>query len=215
MSFRSTLPPIDRPAALSASPALAMTFALAFALALGACDRGQRSLTLEPRLVPKSSQKVAAATPSGDAATTEAGLAWTLPTGWSVGPERPMRVASLVVDGQSGVDVSLIVLAGEAGGKAANIRRWHGQMGAPAPSDDAIAKLPTIKILGQNGPLVDIRGAFGGGMSGQGAIQDAALIGAICELPGRTAFVKMIGPAAAVQAQRDAFVRFCQSLRQK
>ena len=40
-----------------------------------------------------------------------------------------------------------------------------------------------------------------------------ALLGAVCILDGRSLFVKMTGPAAAVDGQKAAFTEFCRSLR--
>ncbi|NUP97149.1 MAG: hypothetical protein HUU28_13400, partial [Planctomycetaceae bacterium] len=40
-----------------------------------------------------------------------------------------------------------------------------------------------------------------------------ALLGAVCILEGRSLFVKMTGPAAAVDGQKSAFTEFCRSLR--
>jgi len=38
------------------------------------------------------------------------------------------------------------------------------------------------------------------------------MIGALGQIPGRSVFVKMIGPAQLVLAQRGAFLEFCNSL---
>lgn len=150
----------------------------------------------------------------GAAAPSEAHFTWTLPAGWSQGAERPVRLASFEVKDNPQIDVSLIMLAGNAGGKKDNIKRWYGQLGQQPPDDDALAKLQTIKILGIDSPLVEVSGNFGGGMGGE-AIQNATLLGAICEMPEQALFIKMTGPAEGVKGQREAFVAFCLSLKAK
>jgi hypothetical protein len=39
------------------------------------------------------------------------------------------------------------------------------------------------------------------------------MLGLICPLPERTLFVKLVGPAATVRAERERFEEFCRSLR--
>jgi hypothetical protein len=110
-----------------------------------------------------------------------------------------------------GAEAYVSVLSGPAGGTEANINRWRNQMGINEPMAAAdIANLPKIEVMGKQCPLIELKGQFTG-MSG-GPQTDAMLLGTVCELPGQTVFVKMTGPAAAVEANRDKFVAFSQSL---
>ena len=60
-------------------------------------------------------------------------LQYTLPAGWEKKALTQMRVASFGIseDGKQ-ADVSVIPLAGMAGGDPANVNRWRGQVGLAA-----------------------------------------------------------------------------------
>jgi len=56
--------------------------------------------------------------------------AWTAPEGWESQPPSSMRIASyLVPHGTEQGDLSVIRLAGVAGGPLNNLNRWRGQLG--------------------------------------------------------------------------------------
>lgn len=129
-------------------------------------------------------------------------FAWTAPDGWEQAPDKPMREVTYNVGENAEVYVS--VLGGPAGGALANINRWRGQLGVDEPLTNAdVAALPTIDIMGQACPLVEVTSPDG----------DQALLGTVCALAERTVFVKMTGPADTVAAQKDRFVAFSESLR--
>jgi hypothetical protein len=135
---------------------------------------------------------------------------WTVPDGWRAGPEKMMRLATFFVGDDDATEISVIPLGGNGGGMVPNIQRWYEQMGQDAPSADAIAKLPTVKILAHDCPLVEVTGSFSG--MGRSDLTEAALIGSICELPDQALFIKMTGPSQTVLAEKDSFVAFCLSL---
>ena len=135
---------------------------------------------------------------------------WELPPGWSVGPARPMRLASFRVAERPEIDVSLTVLSGDGGGMVANVNRWQGQMGLPALAADRVAALPKIDVLGRKATLVEATGAFTA-MDGT-STPGAALLGVIVELGNESLYVKMTGSVDAVPAERENFLRFCASL---
>lgn len=139
-----------------------------------------------------------------------ASLKWEAPEGWEQGPERMMRVVTFNI-GETECYVS--VLGGDGGGMAANINRWQGQMGQPALTEEAIAALPTVEILGVPSPVASIEGDYTG-MSGDSQ-SGYTMIGTVCLLGNQTLFVKMIGPSAEAAAQRDKFVAFCESFSLK
>jgi hypothetical protein len=134
----------------------------------------------------------------------------TTPEGWEKAPDRAMRVVTFKTP--EGVETYVSVLSGMAGGAAANISRWRNQMGVAEPvTAEQLEALPKIEVLGQQAPLVEIPGSFKG-MSGEEQ-PNSMLIGTVAETPGQTVFVKMTGPEAAVQANKDKFVAFSQSLK--
>ena len=67
-------------------------------------------------------------------------------------------------------------------------------------------------MLSNEGIVVAIDGNFAG-MSGE-SVEAATLLGAVCLLPGRSVFVKMIGPTEVIEQERAAFLEFCKSMEE-
>ena len=84
--------------------------------------------------------------------------AWTLPTGWQEQPASGMRIGSFsIVEGDRKVDISLVVLTGDAGGLAANVNRWRGQLSLANLADaDIAASITKMEISGGQASIVDI-----------------------------------------------------------
>ena len=147
-----------------------------------------------------SLRSAAPAASAGGEGGESGALTWKAPEGWTQGPPKQMRLVTLNPDGRPGVECYVALLGGRAGGVEANINRWRQQLSlAPLPAD-AIAKLPTLPVLGRPSPFVEVDGGKLG------------MYGLVCELDGQTVFVKMTGPMDALRAERDRFVEFCKSL---
>lgn len=143
------------------------------------------------------------------AAPAESGaLQWMAPEGWQDGGERMMREVTYEM-GET--ECYIAVLPGDAGGVEANINRWVGQMGQPALDEAAIAALPKIALLGQQAPLVESAGDFTN-MRGE-SIANYKMLGSLVATDTHMIFVKMTGPAAEVDAQRENFIAFCASIQ--
>jgi hypothetical protein len=80
-----------------------------------------------------------------------------------------------------------------------------------ALSDDEVEELPRVPMLGTLAVTMRAEGDYTG-MRGD-TIQDAVLLGAVCELDGETLFVKMLGPDDEVDPRAGEFLAFCQGLR--
>jgi hypothetical protein len=170
------------------------------ALAVSACtsrDLGVRSYSVE-KAQPPASTAAAGSPPTANAGSR---LAWSVPKGWSVGAASSMRLASFVVPGDG--DASIVVLGGEAGGMAANVNRWRGQVGL-APADES-AVLAAAKVA--RGALGDFRFFHLEG-------KESSILGAIFERGDRTVFVKLVGKAAVLKAQLGSFLELCKSLKE-
>jgi hypothetical protein len=132
-------------------------------------------------------------------------LAWTLPSGWSeTRGGGGMRYATLVAP-VPGVDVSVTVLAGDAGGELANVNRWRNQIGLP-PLDGAALERARKPVGARLGPvaLYDF--------TSEGAPRRRVVAG-WAQVAGNTWFVKMSGDDGPVGAARPDFVRIVESLR--
>lgn len=152
------------------------------------------------------------ADPGGAKEAPEGGsFKWDVPQGWTLADPRSMRLVSFNVGPSGETECYVVVLGGDGGGLLPNANRWRGQLGAPPLDDAALAKLPRVRALGQDLPLIDAAGDYTD-MRGQ-KHTGYALLGVVCRAGDSTLFVKMTGQAAEVRAERDRFVAFVGSLR--
>jgi hypothetical protein len=157
--------------------------------------------------------------PASDSPTAAAGLAWTLPAGWSIDAPRSMRVATYVIPAApgdaEGAECAVFYFgAGQGGGVEANLQRWIGQF---QPSTGA--KRWTRKVDGLPVSLADVAGTYtahGGSMSqSQGDKPGWRLLGAIAEGPQGAVFFKLAGPAKTVAAASKGFDALVASLKKE
>ena len=142
--------------------------------------------------------------------TLRALIDFDLPSGWTRAKDRPMRILNFQVDA-SGTTCYL----SEAGGTVLdNTNRWLDQLGLARIDKAGLAALPRVSVFGNDAVLVEGKGKFAGGM-GAAPIEDAMLLGAIAARDTSSLFVKLLGPREVVEAQREAFLAFCKSLRPK
>ena len=97
------------------------------------------------------------------------------------------------------------------GGLKATLDIWRGELGQGAMSDEEFAALPQVAFLGEDGRLLDLSGDFRS-MSGK-QIQGARLLVAARSEGNTIVFCKLVGTAAEVGKQADAFRAFCASVR--
>ncbi|MCC6796478.1 MAG: hypothetical protein IT366_15265 [Candidatus Hydrogenedentes bacterium] len=136
------------------------------------------------------------------------------PTGWvQKGGKTAFREITFAAAEGSPTECYVTELANTGGGLEANINRWAGQMGAEPLTAEGIAALPKIKVFGNDAPVAEFRGTFTG-MSGD-AHPDYTMLGTLSEAGGSTYFIKMVGPAAEMEAQTSNFTAFCESLKLK
>lgn len=141
-------------------------------------------------------------------------FAFTAPAGWvQKGGKTAFREITFAAADGSPTECYVTELANTGGGLEANINRWAGQMGAEPLTSDGITALPKIKVFGNDAPVAEFRGTFTG-MSGD-AHPDYVMLGTLSEAGGSTYFIKMVGPAAEMEAQKSNFTAFCESLTMK
>ena len=102
---------------------------------------------------------------------------WDLPEGWSTGPEKPMRLATLLIpqdesnkqDGKK-VEISVIGLPLTGDWQAqilSNINRWRGQLGREPITAGLLSEMAKPMSVSDGSVLFDATGWFSdGGMSG-------------------------------------------------
>jgi hypothetical protein len=131
-------------------------------------------------------------------------LRWTLPNGWTEGASGGMRYATLKPSIPGRIDVSVIVLPGDAGGELANVNRWRGQLGLSAIDERALAA--TRKAIRTKVGTVSVYD-----FSSEGE-KKSRLVAALAVVDGNTWFVKMLGDAGPVGASRSDFILLLRSL---
>jgi hypothetical protein len=157
-----------------------------------------------------AAKEPAKATPAATEAPAASGtLAWTAPAGWQRGPDKAMREVTFLAGPKGEVECYVTLLAGDGGGLRANLDRWSGQMGQEPLSERELAALARVTILGADGVVAEIPR----GSDATAPAEHELLIGALSIQPEQSLFVKMVGPRAAVEAQREAFLELCRSLR--
>ncbi len=147
-------------------------------------------------------------------------FAWTLPAGWTVQPEGdPMRLTGFwapdpefTKKGEADpkpVDVSIVQLAGDAGGLEANVTRWLGQVTlSPTLAKKAIAEAKPIRTsTGQTGIVVDFTPYLSDDLT-----QSKSIIGAILDGGDNTVFVKAMGARSHVPKVKEQLLEFCRNL---
>jgi hypothetical protein len=110
-----------------------------------------------------------------------------------------------------GVECYTTILSGDGGGLASNVNRWRDQAGLERISEEAVADLPKVEVLGSPATLVEAVGSFQGmdGVRKEGHM----VLGAIRLMDDHALFIKMTGPTDAVRGEKDRFLEFCRSLK--
>ncbi len=134
------------------------------------------------------------------------GLKWTLPKGWTEEKGSGMRFATLKSPVQGKVDVSVVVLAGAAGGELANVNRWRGQIGLPPTDEKALASTrQVVKAKAGTVAVFDF--------TSDGQVKTRMVTGQLSTPDGSTWFLKMVGDAGPVAQAKPEFMRLMESLR--
>ncbi|HET6268021.1 MAG TPA: hypothetical protein VFG11_09910 [Acidobacteriota bacterium] len=141
--------------------------------------------------------------------TPEHSARWVKPDGWTEQPVSEMRLGSFKADGPEGTaaDISVVSFPGEAGGLVSNINRWRGQLELPPLEEKQLSEtIQQKEIQGAPAFFVDLQSA-------ENSSKPSRILGAVFQRPSRTWFVKMTGPSALLESQRQKFFDFVDSFR--
>lgn len=195
--------------------------ALSFLLALGACSETPShvvvtqtriaSVAPKPGVPGATTELRFGASRSASPGQNQAPIEWNAPQAWTQLAASQFRTVNYSVAAETECYVSL--LPGVAGGSLPNVNRWRTQMGLAPTTDAELEAGPKIQLFGQPAPLVVLEGNFTG--MGTEPRTDWLMYGTLLVAPGGTLFVKMVGPSSEVLAERDNFVRFCGSIRER
>ena len=135
------------------------------------------------------------------------------PSDWEAQPLTSMRQASFVVKGSNGAlaDISLVSLAGPAGGALDNVNRWLGQLGKPAITAEQLEQMAQLvpSPLGEV-TIVDLEGL----QQGADPAKDGRIIAGIVPGTNGTLFFKMRGNAGLTASQKAAFIAWISTVRE-
>lgn len=145
-------------------------------------------------------------TGAGAGAETDGNWFWVTPSEWSELPGDGLRLARFGLPG--GGESTVVVLAGDAGGVEANVRRWLTQLGLSLPSDRLRTFLSSASSVqgGLDFTVFDFIPLVAGR-------DDTAFLTGIAHEGGQTLFVKAEAPARVLAEQRAAFAELLISLR--
>jgi hypothetical protein len=144
-------------------------------------------------------------------AATAPAIEYRAPPGWIAQPLAPMRIASFKIagEGDSTADVSVVSLAGMAGGDLANVNRWRDQLKLPPVSEAGLTAISShVQANGHDFLLTDL-------VSNEPVLPSkhkTRIVAAASRQGEQTWFVKMTGDDELVEAQKTHFLDFLRSL---
>jgi hypothetical protein len=133
------------------------------------------------------------------------GIKWKVPAGWEQLPPGQLRVGNFLIKSPQGeqAQMTIIPLAGPAGGKLENVNRWRGQVGLGPIAEEQLAALAEkVEVAGQPSEMFDMSGTL------PGKTLKARIVAALLQRGDMTWFFKMTGDDALVAASKPAFVEF-------
>jgi hypothetical protein len=131
-------------------------------------------------------------------------LDWMLPKGWTQTLTGGIRYATLTAPVQGNLDISVVVLAGPAGGELANVNRWRSQIGlAPLGEESLPAARHSLNSKAGTVSLYDFV---------SDGVQKSRVTAGLLQSNDNTWFFKMSGDADSVAKAMPQFTQMLQSL---
>jgi hypothetical protein len=113
-----------------------------------------------------------------------------------------MRYATLKPATSGTVEVSVVVLAGPAGGELANVNRWRSQLGLPPVDDAALPSLRKV-VKSKAGPVAVFEFNNAG---------NRMVVGLVSTPDGHTWFLKLLGEETPVSQTKPDFLKLLGTL---
>ncbi len=133
---------------------------------------------------------------------------WQVPPAWKTAPPGQMVHSKWTAAGAEGAvaEIAVSVFPGETGGLAANLNRWRAKVGLGAAAAAELQRLAdNLEVGGGKATLADFTG------TDPESSAPLRLVGVIVRRDGWSWFYKLTGAPAAVEAQREALLRFAQT----
>lgn len=144
-------------------------------------------------------------------APSEAQFHFDTPEGWTELETTQFRNPNFAIGEDGDMECYVTRLAGDGGGILLNANRWRNQFGLEAYSEEDVAALPSMFIMGSPAKVLNIKGDFKG-MGATDAKENYRIIGALIQTPEALVTVKMIGPDEKLRPQLAKFAEFLESL---
>jgi hypothetical protein len=132
---------------------------------------------------------------------------WTMPKDWQPGRPSSMRRASFVIMGPDtqSADIAVTAFPGDVGGMLMNINRWRGQIGLGPVTEDQVAGITSkLTVNGIEATVVDFTAD---------KAKPVRMLVATIPHKGVSWFFKITGDASLVEAQKETFLAFVQSVK--
>lgn len=192
---------------------------VAVSLLVAACNRNQHQEPAPKELQSGQEPQMPEGHPdisSMSGGNSVAGVTWTVPSRWSNGPMKQMRVATYNIppaggDAEGGECGVFFFGGGQGGDVQMNIDRWVGQF------ENARPEQSSKEVNGMKVTLVKIAGTYlapsGPMMQSSGKKENYRLLGAIVAAPEGSVFFKLTGPAKTVASAEGDFNALVASLK--
>lgn len=168
-----------------------------------------------PPTVPPKPSPTAAAPPSPSPAAPPAALAlkFTVPDGWVAGPPSSrMRKAQYTVPDRNKQHADAVLIVSSfgpgSGSLEQNTGRWKEEMGG------ADASIIPVEGAALKTTVVDISGAWSGGMGGESPVDNARMLMGVVETSGGVWYFKFVGPSGTVDGWKDSFLAMLRAIQE-
>jgi hypothetical protein len=208
------------------SPLMSATCLALAIISLNACKQNsstpEQPVQQQAPVLPTAPTSVPDLTPPP---TQAAGIAWTVPAGWQVGPVHQMRIATYRIHAVAGdpEDAECAIYffgAGQGGSVKANLDRWASQF--TTPDGQPLSTPPKIEkttVAGLNISTLTVSGTYlgAGNMMSQEEVKkpNFRMRAAIIEAPDGLVFFKLTGPMNTVAAADGGFNSLLQSVHKQ
>lgn len=159
--------------------------------------------TAAPAEAPASAAAAApSAVPAAPAPAADSSQKWKVPAQWTPVAAGMMQLAKFAVParGDAKAEVTVSVFPNDTGGTLGNVNRWRQQIGLEPVTEAELPKHATaLDPAIPQAFLVDLKN------------NDRQLVAAVVPRGGQWFFYKLMGAAAAVAPEKDAFVAFVKS----
>ena len=126
---------------------------------------------------------------------------WKIPASWKEEAPGAMQEAKFTAASGRAV-VTISIFPGETGGLRANVDRWRRQLGLGPISDEELPKVQApLDLPGTTATVIDMTG------------KEQRMVVALIVRGESTWFIKLLGEAAAVEAEKKAFLEFVKTAK--